>query len=46
MKDELVYFEHIHDYLGLDLKLIWSVVDKRLPHLRREVERMLEDTKP
>lgn len=35
-----------HDYLGLDLKLIWSVVDKRLPHLRREVERMLEDTKP
>jgi len=33
----------VHDYLGLDLKLIWSVVEKRLPPLRLEIERMLED---
>jgi len=33
----------VHDYLGLDLKLIWSVVEKRLPPLRLEVEEMLED---
>ena len=32
----------VHDYLGLDLKLIWSVVEKRLPPLRLEVEKMLE----
>lgn len=33
----------VHDYLGLDLTLIWSVVEKRLPPLRLEVEKMLED---
>jgi uncharacterized protein with HEPN domain len=33
----------VHDYLGLDLKLIWSVVVKRLPTLRLEVEKMLKD---
>ncbi len=33
----------VHDYLGLDLKLIWSVVEKRLPPLRLEIEKMLED---
>ena len=33
----------VHDYLGLDLNLIWSVVQKRLPPLRLEIEKMLED---
>ena len=33
----------VHDYLGLDLNLIWSVVEKRLPPLRLEIEKMLED---
>lgn len=33
----------VHDYLGLDLKLIWSVVERRLPLLRLQVEKMLED---
>lgn len=33
----------VHDYLGLDLKLIWSVVEKRLAPLRLEIEKMLED---
>jgi len=33
----------VHDYLGLDLKLIWSVVENRLPPLRFEIEKMLED---
>ena len=33
----------VHDYLGLDLKLIWSVVEKRLPPLRLEIEKMLND---
>ena len=33
----------VHDYLGLDLKLIWSVVENRLPVLKVEVEKMLED---
>jgi uncharacterized protein with HEPN domain len=33
----------VHDYLGLDLKLIWSVVEKRLPLLKVEIEKMLED---
>jgi len=35
----------VHDYLGLDLKLIWSVVERRLPTLRPEIEKMLEDAR-
>jgi uncharacterized protein with HEPN domain len=35
----------VHDYLGLDLKLIWSVVEKRLPPLRLEIVKMLEDAR-
>ena len=33
----------VHDYLGLDLKLIWSVIENRLSPLRFEIEKMLED---
>ncbi|MDF1579644.1 MAG: DUF86 domain-containing protein [Desulfuromonadales bacterium] len=28
----------VHDYLGLDLKLIWLVVEKELPAVRRALE--------
>ena len=30
----------VHDYLGLDLEMIWSVVDQDLPALHRALERM------
>ncbi|MCC6472290.1 MAG: DUF86 domain-containing protein [Burkholderiales bacterium] len=30
-----------HQYLGVDLKLVWNVVDQHLPLLRREIERQL-----
>lgn len=28
----------VHDYLGLDLKLIWLVIEKELPPLRQVLE--------
>ncbi|GAB6084355.1 DUF86 domain-containing protein [Desulfuromonas carbonis] len=31
----------VHDYLGIDLKLIWLVVEKELPLLKRALEAML-----
>lgn len=32
----------IHAYWGVDLVLVWDVVDTELPPLRREVERLLD----
>ena len=31
----------VHDYLGVDLDAIWSVVERDLPELAEAVERML-----
>jgi uncharacterized protein with HEPN domain len=31
----------IHEYFGVDLELIWKVVEDDLPHLRERVERLL-----
>jgi uncharacterized protein with HEPN domain len=33
----------VHDYFGIDLKEVWSVVERDLPALRREVERILAE---
>jgi uncharacterized protein with HEPN domain len=32
-----------HQYLGVDLRLVWNVVEKDLPALRAAVEAMLAD---
>jgi uncharacterized protein with HEPN domain len=37
MRDRL-----IHDYLGVDYELVWDVVQKRVPELRRQVSSILE----
>ena len=37
MRDRL-----IHDYLGVDYDLVWDVVRNKIPHLRKEVEDILE----
>lgn len=31
----------IHEYFGVDLEIVWRVVQRRLPTLRRHVERLL-----
>jgi uncharacterized protein with HEPN domain len=31
----------VHDYLGLDLELIWTVIENRLPLLRESFEKLL-----
>jgi uncharacterized protein with HEPN domain len=33
----------IHDYFGIDLEIVWGVVDKDLPTLRRVVDRLLSE---
>lgn len=32
----------IHEYFGVDLDLVWDVVKKDIPHLKREILKMLE----
>ena len=35
----------VHDYLGIDLKYIWDIVEHDLPGLKRAVEGMLAELK-
>jgi len=37
MRDRL-----IHDYFGVDLDLVWEVIQTRIPPLRAHVERILD----
>jgi uncharacterized protein with HEPN domain len=40
---QIIAMRHIlvHDYFGIDLNEVWSVVERDLPVLRREVEAIL-----
>ena len=33
----------IHDYFGVDLDIVWAVVEKDLPILRRAIDRLLSE---
>lgn len=33
----------IHDYFGIDLEIVWAVVEKDLPALRRAIDRLLSE---
>ena len=33
----------VHNYTGIDLILVWQVVDQDLPELRPKIERLLRD---
>jgi uncharacterized protein with HEPN domain len=37
MRDKL-----IHDYFGVDYEIVWDVVTSKLPLLKREIERILQ----
>jgi len=32
----------VHDYLGIDWKIIWDIVEKDLPALQPKIQRILE----
>ncbi|HEX9758410.1 MAG TPA: DUF86 domain-containing protein [Nitrospiria bacterium] len=34
----------IHDYLGVDLPIVWDVIENRLPKLKQAVETLLQKT--
>ena len=34
----------IHDYFGVDLEIVWAVVEKDLPTLRRAVDDLLNES--
>lgn len=31
----------IHEYFGVDMKLVWSVVQKRIPELKKVIQALL-----
>jgi len=33
----------VHDYFGIDLDVVWSVIEKDLPELERNVKKLLEE---
>ena len=33
----------IHDYFGVDLDIVWAVIEKDLPELRRAVDHLLSE---
>lgn len=33
----------IHDYFGVDLEIIWEVVEKKIHNLKRTIEEMIEE---
>lgn len=35
----------IHDYFGVDIRLVWNVVIDRLPDLKKQILRILQDLK-
>lgn len=34
----------VHDYFGIDTEVVWNVVERGLPGLKREIEKMLSKT--
>ncbi|MGA9995480.1 MAG: HepT-like ribonuclease domain-containing protein [Pyrinomonadaceae bacterium] len=35
----------VHNYLGIDLELIWETIERDMPELKRAVTEMLQDVK-
>ena len=33
----------VHEYFGVDLRIVWAVVENELPPLRAKIQRALED---
>jgi uncharacterized protein with HEPN domain len=33
----------IHEYFGVDLDLVWEIVERDLPELKEKIERILEE---
>jgi len=35
----------VHDYFGIDMDIVWDVVQNKLPVLAKQVQRILDDSK-
>jgi len=33
----------VHDYFGIDVDLVWSIVEKDIPGLEQQIEKLLEE---
>jgi len=35
----------VHDYLGVDLALVWGIVADRIPELQQQIQRILDEAR-
>lgn len=35
----------IHEYFGMDYELLWDIVEKKIPILNKQIEKILKDIK-
>jgi uncharacterized protein with HEPN domain len=35
----------VHEYFGIDLEVLWDIIENKLPVLKQEIERALKDVK-
>ncbi len=42
MKDGSERLTHILEYFDIDLDIVWRAVERDLPHLKREIEAILD----
>ena len=33
----------VHDYLGVDLEMVWKITERDLPNLKRSINEMLQE---
>jgi len=43
MKNDAVYLHHIHAYFRVDLFIVWDTAQSDLPHLKHQIEQLLEE---
>jgi uncharacterized protein with HEPN domain len=36
--------KRVHDYLGIDIDIVWAVVEQDVPDLKSKIENLLEAT--
>lgn len=35
----------VHEYFGIDLEVLWDIIENKLPVLKKQIERVLKDVK-
>ena len=42
---EVIYAQKLHEYFGVNYKIIWDIIKNKLPNLQKEIQSILEKGK-